>query len=174
MKPWKIVIFIIIEFSFSFSANSQDKPDLIKGIRNQYKRINSYSLNMLTLEGKEFMDNIPDGGAELTGYFKDDSLLKISEWIGLSYGNQIREYYFSNNKLFFVFEKFDSFIQTESGVDITKTKNCFQGHYYFANKKLIKKSIRGKKPIEENSKNIANDLQTDASENIKKLVAKRQ
>ena len=154
------------------NAYSQNNADIKKHIQKEYQRINALSLEKKSLDAEEFLQNTPDGGAELAGYFKKDSLLKIKEWIGLSYGIQTREFYFLNNQLFFVYEQFDSYVQTEDVLDLTKTKNVFQGRYYFRNGKLIERIVKGKKPMEDGKSDITSNLRSDAEEYFKLLVKK--
>jgi len=115
------------------------------------------------------------GGGELTGYYKKDSVVKIVEWIGLSYGNRTREFYFKENKLFFVYEKFESFVHNDktNELDLTKVKTTFEGRYYFNNKKLIDQKNSGKRTFEENESGMEEELQTSAEENINLLNKKR-
>ncbi len=170
----KLFLLLILISSSIFSAKSQSKQDIIKGIRQEFQKINSdASLKIIKLDAEEFLDDTPDGGAELTGYKRKDSLVKIVEWIGLSYGNRTREFYFKHQKLFFVFEKFDSFIDEKSGeLDHSKTKKVFEGRYYYNNEKLIEEKLSGKKPIDD-EKTTATELLSDAKENAKLLSKKK-
>src|ERR1700730_4262101 len=94
-----------------FPANSQVKSDLIKIIHKDFQSINAdTTLRKVELEEDEFLENTPDGGGQLIGFYKENNLVKIFEWIGLSHGNRTREFYFNHNKLFFVYEKFESFV----------------------------------------------------------------
>jgi hypothetical protein len=154
----------------------QNDSETIKNIRKEYVRINGLSsLQRVTLSGEDFLENIPDGGGELTGYFKKDSLLKMTEWIGLSFGNMIREFYFRNKELFFVYEKFDSFLEIKNGLDLSHTKRTFEGRYYFNNKRLIKKLESGKIPLyRDKGDDMGQLLADDARENSEILKKKKQ
>ena len=154
-------------------AYSQNKADVLKDIRKEYLRINNSSLSKYILEAEDYLDNTPDGGAELIGYFKKDSLLKIRERVGLSYGNQTREYYFKNGELFFVFEFFDAFVEANDSLDKSKTTHSFEGRYYFHNRKLIEKLVKGKKTIEDDQDDVARELLNAAETNRKELIKKR-
>jgi hypothetical protein len=175
MKSYKIALLFTLTFALTANVYSQSNADIKRQIQKEYHRINAIpSLERKSLDAKEFLQNIPDGGAELTGYFKKDSLLKIKEWIGLSYGIQTREFYFLNNKLFFVYEQFDSYVQTKDVLDLTKTKNVFQGRYYFGNGKLIERIVKGKKPMEDEKSDMASNLRSDAEEHFKTLASKQR
>ena len=75
-------------------VHGQEREDIIKKIRKDFKDINAdTTLKKISLDGEEFRDHVPDGGGELTGFFKGDSIVKVAEWIGLSYGNRTTEFY---------------------------------------------------------------------------------
>jgi len=172
MKPYIHTALLIFMCGLCSKGVSQDKASIIKDIRKEYHRINSISsFHVVKLDGADFTEETLDGGAELTAYYKKDSLLKITEWVGLSYGNRSREYYFKNKQLFFIFESFDSFVETKDGLDHSKTKNSFQGRYYFSNTKLIHKIISGTKPFDDEP---LSQLQIDAQNNIKLINSKKK
>ena len=80
---------------FFLPSYSQTKEEIIKSIRKNFRQINSdRTLKKISLEDEEFLENMTDGGRELSGYFRKDSIVKVFEWVGLSYGNRTREYYF--------------------------------------------------------------------------------
>ena len=163
-------LLVIIQGSFA-----QDKNQIIKEIRKEYVRINVLAeIHKISLDADEFLDEMPDGGAALTGYFRKDTLLKMEEWIGLSYGNQTREFYFRNDQLFFVYEKFEAFVQTASGLDHSKVKKSFEGRYYFDNNKLIQKLTEGKKPLDGGDNDIISELHEEARSNSQILKEKRK
>ena len=168
-------LFILLVFP-CLNVHGQASQDVIKNIRKNFQTTNSdTTLKKLTLDGEEFLDQVPDGGGELTGFFKNDSIVKISEWIGLSYGNRTREYYYKSNKLIFVYEKFQSFIQKNNGeLDHDKIKTTFEGRYYFNKDKLIEQKISGKRTFEDNSSDAVKDLQEEARSNFKILSEKKK
>jgi len=169
-------IFLTLIASILFpTAKSQSKQDLIKNIRLEFRKINGdKNLKMNELEAEEFLENNPDGGAELKGYIRKDSIVKITEWIGLSYGNHTREFYFKNQRLIFVYEKFDSFLidDKSQSLDHSKTKKAFEGRYYFNNDKLIEEKLSGKKPLD-GEKTTPSELLNDAKEYVKILSEKK-
>jgi hypothetical protein len=165
------VLLIALFLFFNFISYSQTKEGVIKNIRQQFQLINAdKTLKRVVLENEEFLENVPDGGGELKGFFRHDSLVKIIEWIGLSYGNRIREYYFINGNLFFAFEKFESFVETKNhDLDHSKTKITFEGRYYLNKNKIIDQKITGKRTFDEDSKNIVTKLQDEANNDMKLL-----
>jgi len=152
---------------------AQFKTLLITQIRKDFQAINADKfLSKRTLSDEEFMENATDGGAGLTGYYKKDSLVKIIEWIGLSFGNRTREFYLKNAKLFFVYEKFESFVVKDSAVaeiDRSKVTTTFECRYYFNKDKLIEQTSSGKRTFEEAPAAVIADLLDAAKENIRLL-----
>jgi hypothetical protein len=168
-------LFILLLFP-CLLINGQASQEIIKNIRKNFQTTNAdTTLKKLSLDGEEFLDHVPDGGGELTGFFKNDSIVKISEWIGLSYGNRVREYYYKSNKLIFVYEKFQSFVQKNNGeLDHDKIKTTFEGRYYFDKDKLIEQKISGKRTFEDNSSDVVKDLQEEAKNNFNILSGKKK
>ncbi|MFI5129407.1 MAG: hypothetical protein ACHQFX_05425 [Chitinophagales bacterium] len=154
-------------------SEAQSKTLLITAIRKDFQAINAdKTLSKKTLTDEEFMENATDGGGELTGYYKKDSLVKIIEWIGLSFGNRTREFYLKNAKLFFVYEKFESFVVKDSTVaeiDHSKVTTTFEGRYYFNKDKLIEQKNSGKQSFEETPAAVMVELLNAAKENIRLL-----
>ena len=171
-------IFFSISILFCLSGygqtNQTQKTDsLIKKLRKEFQAINSdTTLKTILLEGDEFMEQATDGGGELSGYFKNKSLVKIVEQVGISHGNRTREFYFKDNKLFFVFSKFESFMQTNNGLDLSKVKTSFEGRYYFSNEKLVMKKTTGENSLGAEPLN-GKELVDLAKENSKLLSKKK-
>ncbi|MES1221470.1 MAG: hypothetical protein ABUT20_38575 [Bacteroidota bacterium] len=121
---------------------SQKYPELIKRI----KSINQdSSFEKVILYNEEFMNQMSDGGGELIGYFKNDEPQKIIKKIGLSYGIETFDYYFTNGSLIFIYETLNGFVYNDSleKFDYTKTENNFIGRYYFKNNKLFDSETTG-------------------------------
>lgn len=167
---------MIISVVSTSIAKGQKKETSIKDIRQEFQKINTdKNLETTKIDAEEFLENATDGGGELTGFKRNDTVVKIIEWIGISYGNRIREFYFRNQKLIFVYEKFDAFVPDEETGELnkSKTKSVFEGRYYFNNKKLIEQKLTGKKPMDDDEKNIGEELLASAKENLKILTEKK-
>ena len=161
------VIFIV---SFAQTKNEQ-----IKLIRKKFEIVNrDTTLRKVTLENEEFLTNMTDGGGELTGFYKNKEIKKIYEWIGLSNGISIKEFYFDSGQLIFVYEKFDSFVfdDKKNEFDLSKTKTIFEGRYYFNNEKLFSRSIKGDKALTVQDESTEQLLVQKANENAKTLNKK--
>lgn len=169
----KLICFILIPL-FSFC---QDSNELITQIKTEFKRINTISkLEKIDLLNKEYMENIPDGGCQLTGFFENKKLVKIIEWIGSSHGTIVTELYLKDDKLFFIYineNKFKSIFDKDGNwmyLDSTKEETIFEGRYYFNDKKLIKQlnkgerlfgAVIGKEKLLEHTNSIAKILKNE-------------
>ena len=104
----------------------------------------------------------------LTGFYKDKEIKKIYEWIGLSNGINIKEFYFDSGQLIFVYERFDSFIfdDRKKEFDFTKTKTIFEGRYYFKDNNLFKRYTKGHKSLVAQDESTEKSLVARASENV--------
>lgn len=147
---------------------AQTRDEQIKMIRKKFETINKdTTLKKVELENEEFLSNMTDGGGKLTGFYKNKEIKKIYEWIGLSNGISIKEFYFDKEQLIFVYEKFDSFVfdDKKNEFDLTKTKTIFEGRYYFNNKKLFSRSAKGDKSLAGQDESTEAGLIERANEN---------
>jgi hypothetical protein len=155
-----------------FESVAQPRATILAAIRKDFQAINAdKTLSGKKLGNEEFLKNTPDGGGELNGYYKNRNLVKIVEWIGFSYGNRTREFYLKNGKLFFVYEKFESFVVKDSlnaEIDHSKVTTTFEGRYYINRDKLIEQKISGKRTFNEDSVTIK-ELVDAARENARLL-----
>ena len=175
IKFAKHIFFLLLSISFVVISSGQTKDEQIKLIRKKFQQINNdTALKKLTLENEEFLKDMTDNGGKLTGYYKDKKIKKVYEWVGLSNGISIRKFYFDNEQLIFVYEKFDSFVfdDKKNEFDFSKTKTIFEGRYYFNGKKLISRLAKGNKPFEDPNENPEKILPEDANRNLKSLDKK--
>ena len=85
------IMFVGFLLLVHIGSYGQSSNEDINQIRQIFSRINSEPhLKKVTIE--DFLEHTSDGGAELTGYFSKVELVKISEWIGLSYGIRQRDF----------------------------------------------------------------------------------
>ncbi|HMK20597.1 MAG TPA: hypothetical protein VK492_20495 [Chitinophagaceae bacterium] len=131
-------------------------------------------MRKVTLENEEFLTNMTDGGGELTGFYKNKEIKKIHEWIGLSNGISIKEFYFDKGQLILVYEKFDSFVfdDKKNEFDLAKTKTVFEGRYYFSNKKIFSESTKGDKSLPTQDEKTGKGLLESADDNMRLLNKK--
>lgn len=91
-----------------------------------------------------FVQAIPEQGASLKAYFKNDSLYKIETWFGFNFGEVTREYYFWDDtiKLINEYQK----LYNPLGVpkpDPDTIKVTYSGRYIFKNNVLTDISQKG-------------------------------
>jgi hypothetical protein len=171
----KRLLSIFMALAIVNASAGQTKAEQVQAIRKEFQAINRDStLKKVTMENEEFPEQlVTDGGRELTGYYKNGQVKKIRHWVGISHGNQIKEFYFHDGKLVFVYEQFDSFpFDGKKGEHIRyMTKTTFEGRYYFNNDKLIERKITGKKQYD-GITDPAKALLSEASEYLKLLGKK--
>ncbi len=97
---------------------TEKKDSLAKWIENQKK------LTTIILNDRNFLDHISDGRAQLTGFYKDNILYKIVEWIGLSYGITTDIYYLWENNFVLVIETQKSYREQKDEYKL-KIKDCY-------------------------------------------------
>lgn len=138
-----ILFYLSILFNVQYLP-AQAKLEKIKHIQDVFKTVNKTSnLKIVKLENEEFLENMTDGGAELTGFFKRDSLIKIKEWVGMSYGSIGIEYYFEKHNLVFAYVRESYFPYNDSSINQTKLILKFEGRYYYENKEMIAQKNSG-------------------------------
>jgi len=169
------IFFVPVSVLFFIVSFAQTKDEQIKLIRKKFEVINKdTTLRKVVLDNEEFLENMTDGGGKLAGFYRNKEIKKIYEWIGLSNGISIKEFYFDNGQLIFVYEKFDSFVfdAKKNEFDFTKTKTVFEGRYYFSNKKLFNKSIKGNRALSTQDESTEESLVERANENLETLNKK--
>ena len=174
-KPAKHIFLFFLGTVILIVSFAQTKDEQIKLVRKKFETINKdTTLKKVVLENEEFLSNMTDGGGKLTGFYKNQEIKKIYEWIGLSNGISIKEFYFDKGQLIFVYEKFDSFVfdDKKNEFDLTKTKTIFEGRYYFSNKKLFSRSTKGDKSLAAQDESTEDGLIERATENLETLSKK--
>ena len=171
-----IIRFLIILFSITLAdsqlISAQSKLNRIKEIQEVFKTTNSYkNLRTVKLSNEEFLENMTDGGGELTGFFKNDTLIKMSEWIGVSYGVIAIDYYFEDNELVFSYVQEKYFPATDSTIDRTKLILKFEGRYYYERDELFAQKNSGS-GLWGDSLDKSNPILNDSKRYSKLLVAK--
>jgi len=154
---------------------AQNKAEMIAKIREQFQAINKESnYQKLSLENEEFLPQPTDGGGELIGYYKNASLKKIVVRVGISHGKQLFEFYFQNDRLIFVFEKFEQFVYDEKkeAFDYENPETTFEGRYYFNNNKLIEQVTTGHNRFEDETLDPEKILMQEAND-YKRLLNKK-
>lgn len=133
----------------------QEQDNTIRNIEQKIQSIKQdTSYSIVTLVNEEFIDTgflkqPSKGYGQLMGFFKNGIIYKICEHIGIKLLHDLAttEYYFSDGKLIFVYEKErngpDIFIDSAGTVDHKTNIPSFEGCYYFDNDKLINTATTG-------------------------------
>jgi hypothetical protein len=161
-----IILFFSTVLLYHQSIFAQTKMDKIKHIQDVFVEINKTTdLKTITLNNEDFLRETKKEGGRLTGFFKQDSLVKIHEWIGVSYGTIDIDYYFEKGELVFAYVKENYFIHTDSSIDKTRLTVKFEGRFYFENGDIIAQKNSGSgdwgdtldntNPIFQNAKKMA-------------------
>jgi hypothetical protein len=155
----------LLYFVFLFSScYGQDSAKLVKKIRAQVKDINEYSPYVVDTRDNEQL-GLPatDGGLEVKYYQQavvegaavHGEIRKITVWVGLSYVNNITDYYLHNNKLIFVYQKQMQFPEDSTGLRHDTTVLGFEGRYYFSEGKLLYANEKGNKRFGEEDTKVS-------------------
>ena len=170
------ILILLLFFALSIFSPGQSVPNIINTIKKEIRIIDiDSSMQKGTLQNEEFLKDIPDGGGMMIAYFKNEQVRKIYVCVRLSYGTEIKEYYFMNNLLIFVYERFLSFLLYKAGneFDYTRTETTFEGRYFFHQNKIIRKVTNGHRRFEDNTANPARKFLTEAKEDVMVLEKKK-
>lgn len=139
--------------SIHFAHGQIGEDSVIQGIRQVFQQINKDStLRKVVLDEHEFLGDESglDNGAQLNGYFRGNTLCKMTMIIGLSFAMKEYDYYFRNGKIIFIYETERDFqLDKEGTMDYGKSVLGFEGRYYYDNGKLIMTLFKGKKRMDE-------------------------
>ncbi len=98
------------------------------------------SLDYEALE--EAIGGSPDNGADATGYYKKDTLVKFILSVGPSFGLKDYEYYFDQGHIVFIYEKDQHFPpNADGGLNHDTIVTGFEGRFYFNKGKLMAKLL---------------------------------
>lgn len=126
-----LVVIVLFGVLTSYEANAQGS-DPIQAIRRQYAAINRNAAKYQKVK-KELLGFSAEGG-ELIAYLSGPSIVKISATFYGEMGRATEEYYYSNDKLIFVFRKDSRYSRPLSGKVVATTEN----RLYFKDDKLIR------------------------------------
>lgn len=114
------------------TANGSQENSAISSIRQRYATINR-NLSKYKKVKKELAGFSTEGG-ELVAYFDGSSIVKIAATYYGESGRALEEFYYSNEKLVFVFRKDDTYDKPMSG----KVARTAEDRFYFNNDEMIR------------------------------------
>ena len=138
---------LLLVSSLSFS---QDNSKTVHEIRQKVATINTTKFPVIRKidDAEAFLGHASDNGGELVGYIKNDTIYKIHESVGLSYGFVNVDYYLERDTMIFAYLVEKQFgLQNDGTVDLSKQKTTFEGRYYCSNGRLIKQIETGAKTV---------------------------
>ena len=164
-KIMNFLLFMLCLFSFNIVMNGATKVNsVVQEIRNEKDRTDKEKL----VVRKEEVDDGPVG--EVSYYYKGNVLKKIVSHLYFETGNEYREYYIKNNRVYFIYEKMThtehiiKVIPTGESVwtDNPKVLGIYETRYYFdSNGKIVRY-------VDENGKIHENDSEmTEADKKLK-------
>ena len=143
-KIMNILLFMLCLFSFNIVMNGATKVNsVVQEIRNEKDRTDKEKL----VVRKEEVDDGPVG--EVSYYYKGNVLKKIVSHLYFETGNEYREYYIKNNRVYFIYSKL---ISTEHVIwtDNPKVLGIYETRYYFDSNGKIVRYVDEKGNIHEN------------------------
>ena len=115
-------------------------------VRKEVERINTdTSYTTRSIENEQFLQQMTDGGGDMTGYFHNGELVKIIERVGLSSCVNITEYYFDDSNLIFVYAIGREFLYVDSlaAFDASSQSTTMECRFYFNDGEVIHKILHG-------------------------------
>ena len=155
-KIMNFLLFMLCLFSFNIVMNGATKVNsVVQEIRNEKNRTDK---EKLTVRKEEVDDGVI---GEVSYYYKGNVLKKIVSYFYFETGNEYREYYIKNDKVYFIYSKLTS---TEHVIwtDNPKVLGIYETRYYFdSNGKIVRY-------VDENGKIHENDSEmTEADKKLK-------
>lgn len=164
-----ILLFLVVNKTYSQGFHERNPTVL-----NEIEKIESTKKywKEVELDSSELLEHSPSEGAELSGYFLNNKIQKIVCEAFISHGQYENTYYFKNEKLFFVVEKF---LQYEYNIEknefnYEKSSLSFMGEYLFEPKFDLE--TLGHDIIREYDIDVFERLKNEAEAYLKKLLAK--
>jgi hypothetical protein len=122
MKQILLTLMLATTLAFTVSAQQTGK------LRKHY---------YILIDDSTFVNAMPEQGATLKAYFKNDTLYKIETWFGFNFGEVTRDYYYWNDTLSLVNETQKLYNATTiPKIDPDTIKISYSGRYIFQKNKL--------------------------------------
>jgi hypothetical protein len=158
-----VVVIVLFGVVASSEANAQaaQGPDPIQAIRQQHAAINRNAARYKKVK-KELLNFSAEGG-ELVAFFSGPSIVKISATFYGEMGRATDEFYYSNDKLIFIFRRHSHYRMPLTGKVVRITEN----RYYFKDDKLIRW-------IGEDGKQVSSSSSEFAAKEAEHLASSKQ
>ncbi|WP_025743612.1 hypothetical protein [Aquimarina pacifica] len=139
----KKVSSVIIAVCGMLICHAQESQSILEDINDQMEIIDSYTeFETFFLEPEEFLDKIPDHGAELNGYYEHERLKKIIRKVGTPTADILTSFYFWNDQLIYVNYSQNIYQDTTNDFgqkvkDYENTYVKYQSHHFYNNGKQV-------------------------------------
>ena len=91
----------------------------------------------IQITDSSFVNSMPERGASLIAYFKNDSIYKVETWFGFNFGEVTRDYFYWNDSITLVNETQKLYNATaEPKINPDTVKVTYTGRYIFQHDKL--------------------------------------
>lgn len=141
----KIIVAIVLCF-FGAICFAQKQTKDITNIRASVEAINKDSnYTIKSIDAAFFLENMPDNGGSITGYFKEGQLMKIDVYIGLSSCITTTTFYLEDTKLIFAYTQAKNYHYDDDkgAFDYAKQTLTMESRYYYANGEILKTIVTG-------------------------------
>lgn len=162
MKRLFAILLLFYCVCLSQYSYAQNKDMLVKTIQSECETIDADSGYLIKVLKN---DDLPlgekaQGGREITGYFKNNTLYKIIDVVGLPSGIATSTYYFWGDHLVYDYETEDTFpfVDSINRYDYTSVTRSFEGFYYYVADKQIEMKVTGKKKFT-NARRLVENIQ---------------
>lgn len=145
MNRLKLILALLL-MGWTTVLYAQKENPAIKKIEARATAIDkAKGLAVKILRDREISEEATDGGMTLTGYYKNDTLLKMNFWVATFDGIWDCNYYYSNDSLIYANEKQKTYLvdSAKQTLDYNHTTLKTENKFYFSKGKLIKKSSNG-------------------------------
>lgn len=125
------LLFLLLSSILVFSASAQQTQKL----RKHY---------YILIDDTTFVNAMPEQGATLKAYFKNDTIYKIETWFGFNFGEVTRDYYYWDDTLSLVNETQKLYnAEAPPKINPDTIKTSYAGRYIFQHNKLTGISQKG-------------------------------
>ena len=162
--PVVFTLLIVIVACSSYALGQAQSESSINNIRRQYAAINKRSSRFKKVK-KELSGFSLEGG-QLIAYLDGPAVVKLVVTHYGEMGRTSEEYYYSNGKLIFVFEKVSHYNKPMSG----KVVRTVENRYYFDNDQMIRWIDENGKQADTSGEEFQSK-QKDLLENSNRFVA---
>ncbi len=127
----RTILFVLLFGMFGAQLHAQKQEK----IRKHY---------YIVIDDSSFVNAMPENGATLKAYFKNDTLYKIETWFGFNFGDVTRDYFYWRDTLSLIIETQKLYnASAVPKIDPDTVKVTYTGRYIFKNNHITGMSQKG-------------------------------